>query len=72
MSRVVLVGIESLDILDECHDATAEDENEGDDAQSSNDVQSNEHISSGWKHGCREKVRMKTCTEGKIPVTGHQ
>ena len=44
MIRVVLVGIESLDILNECHDAAAEDQDEGDDAQSSNDVQSNEHI----------------------------
>lgn len=40
----VLVGVEGLDILDECHDAAREDEDEGDDAQSSDDVQPNEHI----------------------------
>jgi hypothetical protein len=42
--RRVLVGVESLDVLDEGHDAAREYENEGDDAQSSDDIQSNEHV----------------------------
>jgi hypothetical protein len=41
---IVLVGVKSLDVLDECHDAARKDEDEGDDAQSSDDVQPNEHI----------------------------
>lgn len=50
---VVLVCVEGLNVLDECHDAAPKDEDEGDDAKSSNNVQPNEHISSRWKHGCR-------------------
>jgi len=49
----ILVGVESLDILDEGHDAARKDENKGDDAQSSDDIQPNEHVSSGWKHDGR-------------------
>ena len=41
---VVLVGVKSLDVVDECHDAARKDKDEGDDAQSSDDVQSNEHV----------------------------
>lgn len=40
----ILVGVESLDILDEGQDAARKDENEGYDAQSSDDIQSNEHV----------------------------
>jgi len=46
-SRVVgtvLEGVESFDVLDEGHDAAREHKNEGDDAQSSDDIQSNEHV----------------------------
>ena len=42
--RSVLVGVESLDVVDEGHDAAREDEDEGDDAQSSDHVQANEHV----------------------------
>jgi len=44
----VLVRVESLDVVDEGHDAAREYENEGDDAQSSDDIQPNENISSRW------------------------
>jgi hypothetical protein len=40
----VLVGVESLDVIDEGQDAARKHENEGDDAQSSDDIQSNEHV----------------------------
>ena len=44
MAGTVLVGVESFDVVDESHDTTREHENEGDDAQSSDDIQSNEHV----------------------------
>jgi len=58
----VLVGVESLDVLDEGHDAARKHEDEGDDAQNSDDIQPNEHISSWWKHGGRRLVWMEKCT----------
>lgn len=42
--RIVLVRVEGPDVLNEGHDATRKDENEGDYAQSSDDIQSNEHV----------------------------
>lgn len=44
VAGVVLVGAEGLYVVDESHDATGKDEDEGYDAQSSDDVQPNEHI----------------------------
>ena len=40
----VLEGVESLDVHHEGQDAARKDENEGYDAQSSDDIQSNEHV----------------------------
>ena len=45
--RVVLVGVESPDVLNEGHDAARKDEDEGDYAQGSDDVQSDEDVWSG-------------------------
>jgi len=50
---IVLVGVKSLNVLNEGHDAARKDEDEGDNAQSPDDVQPNEHVSSGWKHDGR-------------------
>lgn len=46
--RIVLVGVESSDILNEGQDAARKDENEGDYAQNPDDVQSDEHV---WGEG---------------------
>ena len=44
VAGTVLEGVEGFDVLDEGHDAAREHEDEGDDAQSSDDIQSNEHV----------------------------
>ena len=44
---IVLVGVESLDVPDQGHDTARKDENEGDDAQGTDDIQSNEHVCNG-------------------------
>jgi len=60
----VLVRVESLDVVDEGHDAARENENEGDDAQGSDDIQSDEHVSSWWKHGGGNLAWMGRFTMG--------